>query len=165
MGRDAHWRCKTIARLTAKLTALAPSILWDVIEEHFDEIDYLFGSWNAARRSWRYTAIELVTELKARIWPHVDRFNQAGLEAYQRFVFPCLDVLVSARQLHRTHGVKRPSFCLLCLTTARCLFRRSVEWPVLKALERLTCRLRLHWRRQNRDLLNMYYKIHGDASP
>ena len=47
-------------------------ILWDVIEEHFDEAEFLFEQWERALHSPEYTLAELGATLEQRLEAHLD---------------------------------------------------------------------------------------------
>jgi len=77
------------------MTTLASSppdlILWDVVEEHFNEAEFLFGQWNRALHSPLYNLAELGRTSEQRLEAHLDGLVVAGPEAADRVLFPELE--------------------------------------------------------------------------
>ncbi|MGB1015448.1 MAG: hypothetical protein ACPG4T_15030, partial [Nannocystaceae bacterium] len=47
--------------------------LWDVVEEHFDEAEFLYEQWGSSAKSALYTLEELVSGPESRLEAHLDR--------------------------------------------------------------------------------------------
>lgn len=65
-------------------------ILWDVVEEHFDEAEFGVELWRAARCSPIYTLQELEEGPEARLAAHIDGLVINGPLALQRTAWPAL---------------------------------------------------------------------------
>ncbi|MEX1363242.1 MAG: hypothetical protein AB1Z98_08955 [Nannocystaceae bacterium] len=66
-------------------------ILWDVVEEHLDEAEFLVEQWCSARSSASYTLEELRDGPEARLLAHVDAMVTNGPAALQRVAWPVID--------------------------------------------------------------------------
>ncbi|MCA9655736.1 MAG: hypothetical protein H6712_06215 [Myxococcales bacterium] len=66
-------------------------ILWDVVEEHLDEAEFLVEQWQSARRSASYTLAEIVAGPEARLEAHVDGLQSSGPLALERVAWPVLE--------------------------------------------------------------------------
>jgi uncharacterized protein (TIGR02270 family) len=66
-------------------------ILWDVIEEHFNEAEFLFGEWERALHSPVYTLTELGATLEQRLEAHLDGLLIGGPEVAKRLLEPELE--------------------------------------------------------------------------
>ena len=65
----------------------ADLILWDVIEEHFDEAAFLFGQWEGALYSPIFDLTGLA-KIERRLEAHVDGLVLGGTEVAQRILDP-----------------------------------------------------------------------------
>lgn len=63
-------------------------ILWDVVEEHLDEAEFLVGQWRSARVSAMYTLEELRDGPEQRLLGHVDGLVVNGPTALERVAWP-----------------------------------------------------------------------------
>lgn len=63
-------------------------ILWDVVEEHLDEAEFLAEQWHAARRSPDYTLEELRDGPERRLMAHVDGLVVNGAVALEQVAWP-----------------------------------------------------------------------------
>lgn len=66
-------------------------ILWDVVEEHLDEAEFLVEQWQSARRSPSDTLAELVAGPEMRLEAHVDGLRGNGPLALERVAWPVLE--------------------------------------------------------------------------
>lgn len=66
-------------------------ILWNVVEEHLDEAEFLVEQWASARRSPLYTLTELDEGPQARLDGHVDGLVVNGPLAHERVVWPAVE--------------------------------------------------------------------------
>lgn len=66
-------------------------ILWDVVEEHLDEAEFLVELWAASRRSASYTLAELDRGPEARLFAHVDGIVVNEALALERTCWPVLE--------------------------------------------------------------------------
>lgn len=69
--------------------AVSDSILWDVVEEHFDEAAFLFAHWQRALHSPKYSLKEL-REIERRLDAHLDGLVVGGHEVSRRRLEPAL---------------------------------------------------------------------------
>src|SRR5436190_24313897 len=60
---------EVLSRPTAP-TRVEP-VLWDVVSEHLSEAEFLFGQWQQALRSPRYTMTELRETVEERLQAHL----------------------------------------------------------------------------------------------
>ena len=58
----------------------AELILWDVVEEHFEEAAFLFGQWESSLYSARFDLAGL-GKIEKRLEAHVDGLIVSGTEA------------------------------------------------------------------------------------
>lgn len=65
-------------------------ILWDVVEEHLDEAEFLAELWVGARLSASYSLDELDRGPEARLLGHVDGLVVSGPVALERVAWPVL---------------------------------------------------------------------------
>ena len=65
-------------------------ILWDVIEEHLDEAEFLFERWNRAFFLPGYTLHALGRTFESRLLAHIDALVVGGSEVARRFLLPQL---------------------------------------------------------------------------
>lgn len=72
-------------------------ILWDVVEEHLDEAEFLVELWQGARRSPQYTLAELADGPETRLLAHVDGVVESGPLALERVAWPGLDASEATR--------------------------------------------------------------------
>jgi uncharacterized protein (TIGR02270 family) len=68
----------------------ADVVLWDILEEHFDEAEFLFGQWEQALHSPRYTLGELASTVERRLEAHVDGLVVGGPDVAARLLDPNL---------------------------------------------------------------------------
>jgi uncharacterized protein (TIGR02270 family) len=66
-------------------------ILWDVVEEHLDEAEFLVELWLAARRSPLYTLPELERGPEPRLVAHVDGLVLNGPLVLERVAWPVVE--------------------------------------------------------------------------
>lgn len=66
-------------------------ILWDIVEEHLDEAEFLAEQWTEARRSASYTLDELERGPESRLAAHVDGLVANGPLALERVAWPVLE--------------------------------------------------------------------------
>lgn len=65
-------------------------ILWDVVEEHLDEADFLYGQWRRALDSPLYTIDSLAKGPESRMLAHVDGLVVNGPAVAERLLLPVL---------------------------------------------------------------------------
>lgn len=65
-------------------------ILWDVVEEHLDEAEFLFGQWQRAHSSSSYTLDTLARGPESRLLAHVDGLVVNGAPVVERLLVPVL---------------------------------------------------------------------------
>ncbi|MEM7152330.1 MAG: hypothetical protein AAF799_05775 [Myxococcota bacterium] len=65
-------------------------ILWDVVEEHLDESEFLVEAWLTARASASYTLQELGDGPEARLLAHIDGLVVNGPAALEEMIWPIL---------------------------------------------------------------------------
>src|SRR5437870_2540108 len=61
-------------------------ILWDVIEEHFDEAEFLFEKWERTLYSPGYTLAELGATIEPQLEAHLDGLLIGGREVAARLL-------------------------------------------------------------------------------
>ncbi len=66
-------------------------ILWDIVEEHLDEAEFLVEQWQAARASALYSLEELSKGPEQRLEAHIDGLVVNGPLALQRVAWPLLE--------------------------------------------------------------------------
>ena len=74
---------------------LAPTpperILWEVVERHFEEAEFLFEQWESALYSPVYTLDELARTLETRLLAHLDGLILGGRAVAERLLQPALE--------------------------------------------------------------------------
>ena len=65
-------------------------ILWDVIEEHLDEAEFLFERWNRALFQPSFNLDELAKSFEPRLFAHIDALLVGGPDVAQSFLLPAL---------------------------------------------------------------------------
>ncbi len=68
---------------------LAP-VIWDVVEEHLDEAEFLSLSWARALGSAKYTIFEVAQEPEERLAAQLDGVAVGGIAALERLLLPAL---------------------------------------------------------------------------
>ncbi|MET0341178.1 MAG: hypothetical protein ABW252_09255 [Polyangiales bacterium] len=78
--------------MDAPSTVDAPDdlVLWDVVEEHLDEADFLFGQWQRGQESSLYTLDTLAKGPEARLLAHVDGLVVNGKPVIERTLLPAV---------------------------------------------------------------------------
>jgi uncharacterized protein (TIGR02270 family) len=66
-------------------------ILWDVVQEHLEEAEFLLGQWEDALRSPKYSLIDLGATLEKRLEAHLDGLLLGGPEVAVRVLCPNLE--------------------------------------------------------------------------
>ena len=66
-------------------------ILWDVVEEHFNESEFLFEQWDRALHSPKYNLTELGATLEQRLAAHLDGLVVGGRPVAKRTLEPELE--------------------------------------------------------------------------
>lgn len=66
-------------------------ILWDVVEEHLDEAEFLYEQWEACSTSAMFTREELTSGPEARLEAHLDGLRVAGPPVLSRLISPIVD--------------------------------------------------------------------------
>jgi uncharacterized protein (TIGR02270 family) len=66
------------------------AIRWDIVEEHLDEAGFLFGQWEGALRSPKYTVSEIADGPEARMLAHLDGLAVVGPRAAPEWLIPGL---------------------------------------------------------------------------
>lgn len=78
------------ARRTGPLAHEPDRILWDVVEEHLDEAEFLFGVCETAFASPHWTLREIARSPERRFWGHVDGLQVGGPTTAERLLLPVL---------------------------------------------------------------------------
>jgi uncharacterized protein (TIGR02270 family) len=78
-------------QMTASTHTPPALILWDVIEEHFNEAEFLFEQWEHALHSPTYTLTELGATLEQRLEAHLDGLLIGGPGVAERLLEPELE--------------------------------------------------------------------------
>jgi uncharacterized protein (TIGR02270 family) len=65
-------------------------ILWDVVEEHLDEAEFLFSQWEGALVSPSWSLSEVEARLEPRLFAQIDGLVAAGPPAEARLLLPAL---------------------------------------------------------------------------
>ena len=73
------------------MSIAAPEILWDVVEEHLDEAEFLWEQWEHALVAPNYTLDELADGPEARLMAHLDGLVVGGPEVARRLLLPTID--------------------------------------------------------------------------
>lgn len=68
-----------------------PEPLWDVVEEHLDEAEFLWGQWEHALLAPHYTLDEVAEGPEERLLAHVDGLVVNGPLVARRLLVPALD--------------------------------------------------------------------------
>ncbi len=66
-------------------------ILWDVVEEHLDEAEFLYEQWETSSNSAIYTLEELVSGPEERLEAHLDGLRVAGPPVLPRLIAPVVE--------------------------------------------------------------------------
>lgn len=66
-------------------------ILWDVVEEHLDEAEFLWGMWEQSLVAPNYTLDEVASGPEERLAAHIDGLVIHGEPAARRLLVPALD--------------------------------------------------------------------------
>jgi len=66
------------------------SILWDIVEEHFDEAAFLWTRWEADLSSHCLSLHRIAERTEARLMAHLDGLDIAGSSAIDRLYLPAL---------------------------------------------------------------------------
>src|SRR5688572_10913910 len=66
-------------------------VLWDVVEEHLDEAEFLWEMWEHSLVSPNYTLAEVASGPEARLLAHIDGLVVNGPEVATRLLIPTLD--------------------------------------------------------------------------
>jgi uncharacterized protein (TIGR02270 family) len=69
----------------------AGTILWNVVEEHLDEAEFLLEQWLGASRSPRFTLVQLQKTVEHRLIAHLDGLAVGGQEVADKLLWPALD--------------------------------------------------------------------------
>ncbi len=72
------------------LPTLQPEPLWDIVEEHLDEAEFLWELWEHALVSPKYTLAEVEAGPKARLDAHIDALVAHGQEVAEALLLPVL---------------------------------------------------------------------------
>jgi len=67
------------------------NILWDVVDEHVDEAEFLWGSWERALFDERQTLREVVLRVEERLLAHVDALAVGGAPVRGQRLIPTLE--------------------------------------------------------------------------
>lgn len=65
--------------------------LWEIVERHLDEADYLAACWREALDEPDHTLEELAGGIEARLFAHLDGLALAGAPALTRLCWPALE--------------------------------------------------------------------------
>jgi uncharacterized protein (TIGR02270 family) len=71
--------------------------LWDVLEEHLDEAEFLWESWEQSLVAPNYTLEEVAAGVESRLLAHLDGLVIGGAAAAQRLLAPALESDESGR--------------------------------------------------------------------
>jgi uncharacterized protein (TIGR02270 family) len=72
------------------LPVLQPEPLWDILEEHLNEAEFLWELWEHALVSPKYTLAEVEAGPKARLDAHIDALIAEGQEVAEVLLLPVL---------------------------------------------------------------------------
>jgi len=67
-----------------------PEPRWDIVEEHLDEAEFLWGMWEHSLRSSRYTLDAVARGPERRLLAHIDALLANGPEVAPRLLVPAL---------------------------------------------------------------------------
>ena len=73
------------------MSVTVPEPLWDIVEEHLDEAEFLWEQWEHALLAPNYTLDELADGPEARLLAHLDGLVVGGPEVARRLLIPTLD--------------------------------------------------------------------------
>ena len=73
------------------MSVAAPEPLWDVVEEHLDEAEFLWEQWEHALVAPNYNLDELAEGPEARLLAHLDGLVVGGPPVARRLLIPTLD--------------------------------------------------------------------------
>lgn len=76
---------------------LEPEPLWDVVEEHLDEAEFLWDQWEHGLSAPNYTLGELAEGPEARLMAHIDGLVVHGASAATRLLLPALEAEETGR--------------------------------------------------------------------
>jgi uncharacterized protein (TIGR02270 family) len=71
--------------------------LWDVLEEHLDEADFLWGAWEQSLVAPNYTLDEVEAAVESRLHAHLDGLVIGEVAAAERLLLPALESDESTR--------------------------------------------------------------------
>lgn len=80
-------------------------ILWDVVEEHLDEAEFLVEQWSAGARSPRYNLPTLQKTIEQRLAAHLDALVVNGEAVAERVLWPALEADAEAPPARITAAV------------------------------------------------------------
>ena len=66
-------------------------ILWDVVEEHLDEAEFLYDLWHDRLFAAHYNLFELGSRLEPRLEAHLDGLVTGGAPVAERLLYPVLE--------------------------------------------------------------------------
>lgn len=69
----------------------APALMWDVLEEHLDEAEFLWGVWERSLVAPDYTLDEVAAGPEARLLAHVDGLVIGGPAVARKLLVPALE--------------------------------------------------------------------------
>lgn len=72
------------------LPVLQPEPLWDIVEEHLDEAEFLWELWEHSLVSPKYTMAEVEAGPRARLDAHIDALVAHGQEVAETLLLPVL---------------------------------------------------------------------------
>jgi uncharacterized protein (TIGR02270 family) len=81
------------------------SVLWDVVEEHLDEAEFLVEQWSGAARSARYNLAVLQKTIEPRLAAHLDALVVGGDPVADRLLWPLLEAEAEAPTAKIAAGV------------------------------------------------------------
>src|SRR5437016_4293223 len=81
----------TLETAQRPVSAIPSPILRDVVEEHFNEAEYLFNRWTRALKSPSYRLSELERTLEDRLAAHFDALLVNGPQVPERILHPELE--------------------------------------------------------------------------
>ena len=76
--------------MNAESTTSEELILWDVVEEHLDEAEFLYDLWHDRLFAPHYNLGEMVARLEPRLEAHLDGLITGGAPVAQRLLYPLL---------------------------------------------------------------------------
>jgi len=89
--------------------------MWDLVEEHFDDLVFLFGQWERALRAPDYTLDDLARRDEPRLLANIDGLLVAGASARDKLLLPALASgdasLIAPAALALLHGAEEASRC------------------------------------------------------